>query len=251
MANLKFIKSREARIGIAIVLAIVVFVLGFNFIKSNSFGNRDNNALSAQKESNKPGTVESIEYNSRDNNYKVVIVFHEGLSDNVLTGKQHPDTVTITVKEHLLGSILKNYEVPESNFGLHTNTEDKTENSVNNASKPKQQTTIKTPASSSASIKPKTSAATENSIVFKVQFMMSKSFIDLGDESFALLSDVSFYVEDDHYKYTAGEAVTFNDAKNLYDSIAITYPEAFIVAFNNNTRIPVIEAKQILRNSRK
>ncbi|MFB6318880.1 hypothetical protein [Saccharicrinis sp. FJH54] len=275
MVNLSFLKSKEARTGAIIVLAIVVIIIGFNIVKRSTTSKKEKLEMLAGK-TNKLGVVEGIEYDHKSDKYIITIVFKKSADMNVLTsGIALTDTVTITVEKHLLKPVLKNYEIPENITALKDvmieDTEspavkEKTESDIKTRSETKKEP-VEKPVTTSTTVATKTEPVKKvqeqikpsekvqkidaSGISFKVQFVMSKKELGVNDPKLEGISDVSFYQEGGFYKYTAGDAPDFKAAKVILDGILARYPEAFIIAFNNNERIPVLEAKKIVRDSRK
>lgn len=86
-----------------------------------------------------------------------------------------------------------------------------------------------------------------DSIVFKVQLMSGRTILKDGDSRFQGLTDTSYYIENDVYKYTVGSCATQAEAAELKKKIADKFPDAFVVAFLNGQRISVSEAVQLLK----
>ena len=78
--------------------------------------------------------------------------------------------------------------------------------------------------------------------VFKVQILASSSKIKAGDGRLKGLKDTDFYQEGGLYKYTVGASEDYNEINRLRKSIAEKFPEAFIVAFKDGSRMNVNEA---------
>ena len=85
-----------------------------------------------------------------------------------------------------------------------------------------------------------------NGVTFKVQFYSSPRKIDISDTRFSKLSDVSLYQHNGLYKYTTGNFNTLDDAVlHQKKTRANGYSDAFIVAFDMNTRITLDKAKKL------
>jgi N-acetylmuramoyl-L-alanine amidase len=78
--------------------------------------------------------------------------------------------------------------------------------------------------------------------VFKVQILASSSKIKVGDARLKGLKDTDFYQEGGLYKYTVGASEDYNEINRLRKSIAEKFPEAFIIAFKDGSRMNVNEA---------
>ena len=86
-----------------------------------------------------------------------------------------------------------------------------------------------------------------NGVTFKVQFYSSPRKTVLSDPRFNKLNDVSFYEHNGLYKYTTGNFSTLDDAILHQNKIrANGYSDAFIVAFDMNTRITLDKAKKLM-----
>jgi N-acetylmuramoyl-L-alanine amidase len=87
----------------------------------------------------------------------------------------------------------------------------------------------------------------EPEVYFAVQFLSSPSFISLDHPDFKKLIDVRYTTFSGIYRYTTGIVTNFEMAKKLQSKVRSTgYPDAFLVAFRNNSRITVKEALDIL-----
>ena len=84
----------------------------------------------------------------------------------------------------------------------------------------------------------------ENKIRFRVQFLATPENINLNDKNFTKLPQVKKYKEGNLWKYTAGDALTFEDAQEIQKTVRTYYPDSFIVAFRNEQKISVREARE-------
>lgn len=81
------------------------------------------------------------------------------------------------------------------------------------------------------------------SVVFKVQFLASKTLLDVSGSEFKGLKDVSYYFHNGIFKYTYGNESTYEKASMLAKEIDIIgFNDCFIVAFKGDERITVEEA---------
>lgn len=82
-------------------------------------------------------------------------------------------------------------------------------------------------------------------IVFRVQFASSSKEKSLN--KFKEIDDVRVYRHNGTYKYTSGNLTSFSEAINLQNQIRglKKYSDAFIVAFKNEERINVDEAREL------
>ncbi len=78
--------------------------------------------------------------------------------------------------------------------------------------------------------------------VFKVQFLLSDRKLPVNSQKFNKLENVSFYQENNFYKYTAGDTNNFNTIIALHRKIEKLFPSAFIIAFVNDHKVPLQEA---------
>jgi len=86
----------------------------------------------------------------------------------------------------------------------------------------------------------------KNNLWYRVQFMIALTEKQLNTEEFKNLPDVFQYRHQNYYKYTAGKFAKFADAdKFLANLQARGYKDAFVVAFLDNERISVYEAKKL------
>jgi N-acetylmuramoyl-L-alanine amidase len=75
-------------------------------------------------------------------------------------------------------------------------------------------------------------------IVYKVQFMSSKTLIDLNSSSFKSIKSVSYLYENGWYKYMSGETNDFSSAKTIKsDLVSLGYKDAFIVSFKGAEKV--------------
>ncbi len=82
----------------------------------------------------------------------------------------------------------------------------------------------------------------EETPVFKVQFLLSDRKLPVNSARFKKLENVSFYQENNYYKYTAGDTNNYNTIIALHRKIKQLFPTAFIIAFVNDHKVPLQEA---------
>lgn len=93
--------------------------------------------------------------------------------------------------------------------------------------------------------------ATENASVksdeirFRVQFMALPEKISSNDKRLKGIPEQRCYYENNLWKYTAGNAENFQSAKEILNEIKAKYPDAFIIAFKGDEKIPVSEAVKL------
>jgi N-acetylmuramoyl-L-alanine amidase len=83
-------------------------------------------------------------------------------------------------------------------------------------------------------------------ITFRVQFLLSPKEIALNDTRFKNIEQLWMYKDGNYYKYTAGSSVNFDEIMAIRKKMLTKYPDAFIVAFKDDKRISVNEARKLL-----
>ena len=78
--------------------------------------------------------------------------------------------------------------------------------------------------------------------VFKVQIFASSVKLKANDARFKKHKDAVFYQEDGMYKYTIGASEDYNAINRLRKELLADFPEAFIIAFKDGSRMNVVEA---------
>ncbi|MDL2308571.1 N-acetylmuramoyl-L-alanine amidase [Bacteroidales bacterium OttesenSCG-928-B11] len=84
-------------------------------------------------------------------------------------------------------------------------------------------------------------------IRFRVQFATSSKDIALTDSRFEKVKTVKKYHENNLWKFTSGDEAIYEDALALLKIVKATYPDAFLIAFSNDKKIPVSEARDLLK----
>lgn len=85
--------------------------------------------------------------------------------------------------------------------------------------------------------------------VFKVQFLISKEKLEKNAPQFKGLEHVEWYLHQGIYKYTLGKEKSPDEAQKIITDLAARgFKDAFLVAFLNGERIPVEEARKMLKN---
>lgn len=97
-------------------------------------------------------------------------------------------------------------------------------------------------------VKPiKKEVTTSDKIVFKLQILVSKEKIPLTDKRFKNVKGIDFYQDNGLYKYVVGNEESFDKIQGLSKQIkSSTFPDAFTIAFRNDKRISVQEARRLL-----
>ncbi len=94
----------------------------------------------------------------------------------------------------------------------------------------------------------KSSTASMEPVLYKIQLMASSTSIDLEPANFKGLEGVQEYEVDGLYKYTVGEVTDYKKAVSLQRTVREkAFPKAFIIAFQDDKRIPISEALEISR----
>lgn len=85
----------------------------------------------------------------------------------------------------------------------------------------------------------------EQKPVFKLQITASTHELKLTDANFKGLKELSYYVEGGYYKYTAGADAQYENIDRLRLELKKRFPDAFIIAFIGDKKIPVNEARKL------
>jgi hypothetical protein len=89
----------------------------------------------------------------------------------------------------------------------------------------------------------------ESGVVFRVQIYQSPKKTSLNSSVFKGRDDIWEYESDNVWKYTAGRFDKPEDAIKLQAELKKDgFADAFVVAFNNNKRITLSEARQLVKN---
>ncbi len=84
-------------------------------------------------------------------------------------------------------------------------------------------------------------------IRFMVQFMAVPEKIAFSDKRFRGIPNVNRFYEGNLWKYTAGNEPDLRSAKDILKEVKAKYPDAFIIAFKGENKIPVSEAVKLLK----
>ena len=82
-------------------------------------------------------------------------------------------------------------------------------------------------------------------IIYRIQFMSSSVKLTPNDSHFTGLDDIFTYKDNETWKYTAGMFATQAEALNYQTKVREKYNDAFVVAFHNGKRIPIVEAQRL------
>lgn len=89
--------------------------------------------------------------------------------------------------------------------------------------------------------------ADPDDVRFMVQFMAVPEKIAVNDKRFRNIPHVNRFYEGGLWKYTAGSETTLQAAKTILNEIKSKYPDAFIIAFKGEQKIPVSEAVKLVK----
>ena len=104
-----------------------------------------------------------------------------------------------------------------------------------------QETAAKEPASTSTTEAP----------VFKVQIMASNTKLGLNSRQLKGLKGVECYQEGAYWKYTVGASTDYNAISRLRKQVLGKFPQAFIIAFKNGTKVDVQAAIREFKRRKK
>lgn len=79
--------------------------------------------------------------------------------------------------------------------------------------------------------------------VYKIQLFATRTLLDNNDKEFRGLKNIDYYQEKKLYKYTYGAFATEKEAATERKKISSLFPDAFLVAFKDNKRISLEEAR--------
>lgn len=86
-------------------------------------------------------------------------------------------------------------------------------------------------------------------IRFRVQIYASPDDLPFTDAKFQNADNLKKYQENGWWKYTSGDAKTFDEVKALQNNLKKNgFPDAFIVAFKNEVKISLDEARKLTSN---
>ena len=92
-----------------------------------------------------------------------------------------------------------------------------------------------------------TTVAESEEIRFRVQFIALPEKITPNDKRLQGIPELRCYSENNLWKYTAGNEDNVQSAKEIQNQIKAKYPDAFIIAFKGEEKIPVSEAVKLLK----
>lgn len=84
---------------------------------------------------------------------------------------------------------------------------------------------------------------------FRVQIYASPDDLPFTDPKFQNAENMKKYQENGWWKYTSGDAKTFEEVRGIQNNLKKNgFPDAFIVAFKNDSKIPLDEARKLTSN---
>jgi len=81
--------------------------------------------------------------------------------------------------------------------------------------------------------------------IYKLQIIASKTQLSHAHETFKGVQGLEWYQEGGFYKYTIGNDTDYNKINQLRLSLKSKFPDAFIIAFYNDVKIPVSQARKL------
>ena len=89
----------------------------------------------------------------------------------------------------------------------------------------------------------------DGKIVFKVQFMLSKTSVNTSAKQYSDIPDIGYYRHQGYYKYTAGNEPDFDKAMKIRNKVVQKgYKDAFVIAVLNGERMDVNKAREMCGN---
>lgn len=134
-------------------------------------------------------------------------------------------------------------DVIKDNTEVSTNNKTENhDNSVNNPSDNQYDTKV---SSEEAAVV--ATPAQSDEIRFRVQFMALPEKVSPNDARLKNMPKQSCYFENNFWKYTAGDESDLQSAKEILKEVKTRFPDAFIIAFKGEQKIPVSEAVKLLK----
>lgn len=93
--------------------------------------------------------------------------------------------------------------------------------------------------------KPTANNNNNHGISFRVQFFATPENIPVTDKKFKSLPQVKKYFENNLWKYTSGDEFSFEAIQAVLTTVRKQYPDAFVIAFRNDEKIPVSKAREL------
>jgi len=86
--------------------------------------------------------------------------------------------------------------------------------------------------------------------IFKVQIFASSVKLKANDARFKKHHDAVPYLENGMYKYTIGSSADYNAINRLRKELATDFPEAFVIAFKDGSKMNILEAIKAFKRNR-
>ena len=93
----------------------------------------------------------------------------------------------------------------------------------------------------------KSNTSAQTNIRFRVQIAAVPDEIPVTDSRFNMVKDVRKFREGKFWKYTCGNTTTLEEAKDILQKAKTYFPDAFVIAFDGETKIPVSQAVEKLK----
>lgn len=191
------------------------------------------------------GQVKSIRFN--ENGASSLIVSIEINRDFNIPDKSIAEIVPFDLTTNIMGiniSLVASNQYLEHGDTILTYTDTNLIDSLINISK-----SVSQVIKDSLVVKEKTYNYLSVDPVFKVQILVSKSMFLENDAAFKSVPNVTFYFENDFYKYVAGNFRSNKEAKTFCEIVKNKgFKDAFVVAFMKGKRISMKEANELLKN---
>jgi N-acetylmuramoyl-L-alanine amidase len=84
-------------------------------------------------------------------------------------------------------------------------------------------------------------------IRFRVQFLATPDNLSVKHTDFKNIPEVRKYYENKLWKFTAGNEIDFESAKKILALVKKYFPDAFIIAFQNEQKISVTDAQKLMK----
>ena len=97
---------------------------------------------------------------------------------------------------------------------------------------------------------PSASAESNHAPVFKVQILASSRSLRSDSSQFCGETDVDSYTENDMTKYTIGSSANYNEIFRLRKTLLGKFPQAFIIAFKDGTKMNINDAIREFKSNR-
>lgn len=114
-----------------------------------------------------------------------------------------------------------------------------------NASIPKEKQIVKS-ETKNTSVEKVQPASAEQDVVYKLQILSSLGEIT-DNSKYKDLPEFGYFQVGKLYKYTCGKSSNIKDIISLKHQLQTRFPDAFVIAFYKGEKIPLLEAKKLLK----